>query len=386
MRVDIADLSTRLTKSRKVLVALAVAVAVALVGTTVGYSAMTKTVTLSLDGEAVEVRTLGGTVEQILEDEGVEIGPRDVVAPAPTSEVNDGSQISVRFARKLDVTVDGDERTYWTTATDVTSALEQVGLRHQNAALSVSRSAPVGRDGLALDLTTPRTVKIKVGAQALKKHNLPVLTVRDLLDELDIELGEHDVVKPGLDRELSQGDKVVITRVKIRTQEVAGETIGHDTVERNDKSMLRGETEVVREGRDGLRDVTYRLVFHNGKLQTRRVVESTVRREPVDKIVKVGTKAPPAPASPPANYAGGNSVWDRLAQCESGGNWAINTGNGYYGGLQFSLSTWRAYGGPGYPHQQSRETQIAIATKLRDANGGSYGSWPSCASKLGLPR
>src|SRR6187402_3693938 len=95
--------------------------------------------------------------------------------------------------------------------------------------------------------------------------------------------------------------------------------------------------------------------------------------------------APPAPPAPQrvVTYAG-NSVWDDLARCESGGNWAINSGNGYYGGLQFSLSTWRAYGGPGYPHTASRETQIAIATKVRDASGG-YGAWPACARSLGLP-
>ena len=95
--------------------------------------------------------------------------------------------------------------------------------------------------------------------------------------------------------------------------------------------------------------------------------------------------APPAPAAPApvASYDGG-TVWDQLAQCESGGNWAINTGNGYYGGLQFNLGTWQSYGGTGYPHQASRETQIAIATKLRDASGG-YGAWPGCAASLGLP-
>ena len=91
-----------------------------------------------------------------------------------------------------------------------------------------------------------------------------------------------------------------------------------------------------------------------------------------------GVVAPQATAAP-------DSDWDKLAQCESGGNWAINTGNGYYGGLQFSLGTWRAYGGTGYPHQASRETQIAVATRLRDATGG-YGSWPGCSAKLGLPR
>lgn len=76
------------------------------------------------------------------------------------------------------------------------------------------------------------------------------------------------------------------------------------------------------------------------------------------------------------------SVWDRLAQCESGGNWSINTGNGYYGGLQFNLQTWQAYGGTGYPHQHSRETQIAVAERLRAARG--FQPWPACSRKLGL--
>lgn len=79
---------------------------------------------------------------------------------------------------------------------------------------------------------------------------------------------------------------------------------------------------------------------------------------------------------------GGGSVWDRLAQCESGGNWAINNGNGYYGGLQFDLSTWQSNGGTGYPHQHSREEQIRVAEKLR-ANRG-FAPWPACAAKLGL--
>ncbi|GAA4612433.1 hypothetical protein GCM10023108_08800 [Saccharopolyspora hordei] len=81
-------------------------------------------------------------------------------------------------------------------------------------------------------------------------------------------------------------------------------------------------------------------------------------------------------------------VWDRLAQCESGGNWSINTGNGYYGGLQFSRATWAAYGGErfdAYPHRATREQQIAIAEVVRADRGG-YGAWPACARKLGLPR
>lgn len=83
-----------------------------------------------------------------------------------------------------------------------------------------------------------------------------------------------------------------------------------------------------------------------------------------------------------AERAARPSVWDRLAQCESGGNWSINTGNGFYGGLQFSLRSWRGVGGTGYPHQHSREHQIEMGERLR-ANGG-WRHWPACSRKLGL--
>lgn len=77
--------------------------------------------------------------------------------------------------------------------------------------------------------------------------------------------------------------------------------------------------------------------------------------------------------------------WDRLAQCESGGNWAINTGNGFQGGLQFSPSTWNAHGGQQYAaaaNQATREQQITVAERVLDTQG--WGAWPSCSSSLGL--
>lgn len=85
---------------------------------------------------------------------------------------------------------------------------------------------------------------------------------------------------------------------------------------------------------------------------------------------------------PAAGPVAGGSVWDSLAACESGGNWAANTGNGYYGGLQFSLQTWQAYGGSGMPHENSREAQIAVAQRVQAGQG--WGAWPGCSSKLGL--
>ncbi|MGP4019399.1 transglycosylase family protein [Saccharopolyspora sp. 5N708] len=88
---------------------------------------------------------------------------------------------------------------------------------------------------------------------------------------------------------------------------------------------------------------------------------------------------PIAIAAPAANAAD----WDKLAQCESSGNWNTNTGNGYYGGLQFSPSTWAAYGGTQYAgsaHQATREQQIAVAEKVLASQG--TGAWPGCTAKL----
>ncbi|MGW4758904.1 transglycosylase family protein [Streptomyces chartreusis] len=82
--------------------------------------------------------------------------------------------------------------------------------------------------------------------------------------------------------------------------------------------------------------------------------------------------------------AADSGVWDRIAQCESGGNWHINTGNGYYGGLQFSASTWRAYGGTAYAPTAdgaTRAQQIAVATKVQRAQG--WGAWPTCSARAG---
>ena len=83
-----------------------------------------------------------------------------------------------------------------------------------------------------------------------------------------------------------------------------------------------------------------------------------------------------------ASAPAGGGVWDRLAQCESGGNWGINTGNGYSGGLQFAPGTWRANGGSGSAHNASRAEQIRVAERVRASQG--WGAWPACSAKLGL--
>ena len=370
----------RAAASRPLMVALAAMVVTAVAGTTWGYSALSKSVTLTVDGESQQVSAFGGTVGDLLEDQGIELTSKDKVAPALDTAIDDGTSVSVRFARPFELNVDGQAKTYWVTATTVSSALDAIGERYAGADLSTSRSGPVSRSGMTLDVVTPKKLVVKIGAAKPVRATLTALTVEDALADLGVDVGPRDETNLAPDRVLEDGDRLVFTDVRVATKDVRGESVPFDTVEQQDSSMYRGESEVVREGRAGLRDVTYRIVYRNDEVAVKKVVRQNVKRQPVDKIVKVGTKEVVT-----TNFAGGSTVWDRLAQCESGGNWAINTGNGYYGGLQFNLGTWQAYGGTGLPSSASRETQIAIATKLRDASGG-YGAWPGCAAKLGLPR
>jgi nucleoid-associated protein YgaU len=112
------------------------------------------------------------------------------------------------------------------------------------------------------------------------------------------------------------------------------------------------------------------------------------RRALITRTAGVGITALATVAAGVATASSSNAdVWDSVAACESGGNWSISTGNGYYGGLQFSRSTWLAYGGAAYgstANQASREQQIAVAQRVLAGQGP--GAWPNCGPRAGLTR
>ncbi|GGU10031.1 resuscitation-promoting factor [Nocardioides albus] len=371
------------TRRRKAIVVGGLAAAVvAAGGAAYGVKTSQTDVIVSVDGKAKDVSVNADTVGEVLEAEGIKVGDRDAVAPSVDTKVEDGSAISVRYARPLSLEVDGKAQDHWVTATTVGGALAELGRDYDRAELSTSRGAYIGRDGMSLDVVTPKNVKVELAGKKAKKVSVTALTVADALKDLRVEVEPRDKVSPAPGKALKTGQKIVFTDYSAKEQKVAREAVDAPVEEREDPSMYEGETEVVEEGSDGARSVTYRVLYKNGEAYSRDVLTQNVIEKPEPRIVKVGTKEKEAPA---ANFAGGSTVWDQLAQCESGGNWAINTGNGYYGGLQFNLQTWQAYGGSGLPSENSRESQIAVATKVRDANGG-YGSWPHCSQQLGLPQ
>ena len=213
------------------------------------------------------------------------------------------------------------------------------------------------------------------------------------------------------------------------TQKVTTETVDatdpHGSVQQESGDLPEGETKVATAGVDGVVRTTYEVTTVGGKEISRTPVAQVVVTKKVDEVVLVGTGAAkkqeskqgrpqtqgqaqpqgqsqgqtPKPSESSSGSGGsggsasggsagttsgeaGDDVWAKLAQCESGGNPAANTGNGFYGMYQFTLETWQSLGGTGYPHEADAATQTAMAKKLQAQAG--WGQWPGCADKLGL--
>ena len=337
----------------------------------VGVAHYDKAVQVSVDGQPSSVHVLGTTVADVLDKQGIEVGAHDVVVPSLESSVDDGDHISVRLGRKLTVTVDGVTKEYWTTATTVDAALTDVGIRAEGAVLSASRSQPLGRGGLTLAVTTPKKVTFVADGKT-RQATTTSMTVFGLLAELGVTKHLDDIVSPTMPTALDDGMKVVLKRVTIK-KVTATEAVGYATVKQKDSSLYKGLTKVVTPGKKGTKTVVREKTWVDGKLSKNRVLSEKVLTKPVAAVVKVGTKARPASSSPSAGNTSGAGInlanaamWDRIAECESGGNWSINTGNGYYGGLQFNIASWLANGGDDFasrPDLASRAEQITVANR-----------------------
>ncbi|MGZ0151348.1 ubiquitin-like domain-containing protein [Kribbella sp. WER1] len=376
---------------KSIIVAVGAAAALAVAGGSVAYASKSKTVSISVDGQVRKVHTFGSTVADALKAEKVQVGDHDNVAPSLNSKLKDGQEIAVQYGRELTVNADGTKKAYWTTAGSVNEALADLGLRYDGAQLSTSRSAPLGRQGLELTVTTPKTVQIVHLGKTVTIKSL-ANTVGQALTQAKIRWDADDRITPAAATPLKVGVNTIGYVQVLQKTVTKTEAIAHGTAKTDSATLLEGTTKTTTKGTDGAKAVTYLYTYLDGKLSTTKVVGSKLVTKAVDEQVLVGTKPKPAEpktttttttdSKPPAS-SGGSGAWDRIAACESGGNWAANTGNGYYGGLQFDHGTWAAYGGTAYANNAngaSKAQQISIAEKVKADRGG-YGAWPVCGKK-----
>ena len=338
---------------------------------------VSKTVTLTVDGIAMRVTTMKSRVIDIVQENGYVVDGRDDLYPAGDVQVRDTDKIVLRRSRPLQISLDGqDVKQVWTTASTVDEALAQLAMT-DTAPAAASRGSRVPLAGMALPVVSAKTAQINDGG-VIRTVHLPAPNVAGLLSAAGVPLQETDTVVPSAISPVVDGMQIQVTRNRIeRVTERIPLSPNARRVEDPDMNMSR---QVVEDpGSAGTQDVTYAVAVVNG-LETGRLPVANVVINPArESVVRVGTK--PGTELPPVSDG---SVWDSIAGCEAGGNWAINTGNGYYGGVQFDQGTWERNGGLRFASRAdlaSREEQITVAEVTRDRQG--WGAWPVCSGRAG---
>ena len=305
--------------------------------------------------------------------------PRSPTAP-PSWWIADGSWT---------LTIDGTQRTVWTTARTLDAALTQLGTGADlNVAANRSREIPL--DGLAVTASTLHTVRLSVAGQPATSSTSAAATVGQLLTAQHVVLGARDQVTPALTTPLATGVTVVVDRVAV-TSATSTRVLPQPPVTTvADPALAKGSTKLVRPGRVGSQRITYQVTTVNGRQTAKREVARTTVVAPVATVTHIGTKVAPVepvvvPVAPKSTftYSGAEVFtndtsfgvnWDGLAMCESTHNpKAINAnpsaGLPTYGMFQFDLPTWESVGGSGNPIDASPQEQLMRAKLLYQSRG-----------------
>ena len=408
-------------KNRKVQIAAQAVVITGLVGGTGAVVTMNKPVTLEVNGQAEEIRTFGGTVGDILDSHEIDVDKRDQVKPGVGTKVDRDMTITVNTAKKVALSVDGKETNEWTNANTVGQALADLGVDAKGADLNAKASQRLKDKGNDIEVTTAKNLTVVADGKD-HKVSAAVGTAKEALKDTGVKLDKDDFLSVPMSAEVSDGQVLTVNRVKNDTVKDK-QPIKAEVETKKSDSLYEGETKVETEGKDGEKQVTYKVKTINGEQVKKEKKDEKVLSEPKTKVVIQGTKKKEEPADTggsdsgdsgdsgsgdsgdsggdsstgggsgggsgsgggdmstaeiKAMLGGPGSKWYQIAECESNFNpRAVNqSNNAHFGLFQFKLATWESMGGSGNPIDASPREQFERAKKLQAAAG--WGQW-ACA-------
>jgi uncharacterized protein YabE (DUF348 family) len=376
LRAIVVKLFTSDGKFSFVKVGTQLVVLCALVVGLVAFVGNNKTITLNVDGKVTSVQTFGGKVGQVVKSAKLDLKPADRVSPSIDESVENGTVINVNMAKAVKVSLDGSEKTVSTTAPDVAGLVTELGVA-SSSSVSVPKDAQLAVDGSFVSISTPKTVSIVADGKATTATTT-ASTVKAVLDDAGVSLGVNDRTSQPGNAPVVNNMVVKVSRVDTGQTAASTEDVAFGTMTSESAEMFKGEKKVTQAGAAGKVDRTFKLVLVDGREASRTLVSETVSVQPVTEQITVGTKVKPAETTSGANTGAAapammnEAMWDKIAQSESGGNWSINSGNGYYGGLQFDIQTWIGSGGGAYAPNASLATkaqQIDIANRVYAQRG-----------------
>lgn len=342
----------------------------------VAFVGNNKTVTLNVDGKVSSVQTFGGTVGQVVKSAKVDLQSADRVSPAADASVENGSVINVNLAKAVKISLDGAEKTINTTSANVEGLVTELGVAGSSE-VSAPKDAQLSVSGSFVSISTPKDVSILADGKATKTTTTAA-TVADVLKDAGVSLGASDRLSQPGNAHVVNDMVIKVSRVDSGKTDATSEDVPFETLASESADLPKGEKNVTQAGVPGKVDKMFKLVLVDGREASRTLVSENVTVQPVTEKVTVGTKE-----KPKAEAAGSNTgasapammneaMWDKIAQCESTGNWSINSGNGYYGGLQFDVQTWVGSGGGAYAPNASLATkaqQIDVANRVYAQRG-----------------
>ena len=259
--------------------------------TAVGY-VLTFNEVVIVDGEEeFTIKTRKDYVREVLEEEEISYIPEDSITPALDTEIEDGMRIVIKRAVNIRIQADGETITLLTPVEDVEAALQQAGLLLEPKDEVTPSLGTKLEEGMTIEVTRALGCSIEVDGGSIQLLTT-ASNVEEALEEAQVTIGDLDRIDPELHQEIQEGLTIKIVRVKeeIKTEK---QEIDFNTKRKNDSSMNRGTTKVVQKGQKGQKELQVKVTYEDGKEVKREVLEERILKEPVDQIIKVGTKAVP---------------------------------------------------------------------------------------------
>ncbi|MDP9092842.1 MAG: ubiquitin-like domain-containing protein [Actinomycetota bacterium] len=286
---------------RSVKYGLYAAVLAGVVGGTVAWHSVDKSVALTVDGQNSTIHTTADHVGDVLQGAGYQVGPHDIVAPSTNATVRDGGRIVLQRGRLLHLDVNGVQRDIWTTAPTVAAALNQLGFSTADFT-SVSRSKRLPLTPTDLSVRTPRFVSV-VHDRMLQQVTTTDSTVGQLLADLSVSLGPSDTISVPAGSAILPGERIVVGRVTHATI-VANRALPFPTTQQAASSLSAGQSTVITPGKNGLAQITYAVVLVDGSVVGQTPVKTVVLQAPTAQVVGVGTGSGTGSGPTPAAGAG----------------------------------------------------------------------------------
>lgn len=260
------------------------------------FQATKSSVVVSANGETIlEVSTHSNTIKELFEKENLVVSEYDSLSPSLDTKIVDGMTIEWEQAKEVTISVDGKQSSIWTTEKLVKNILEEANIEvTEHDVVSAGLDTEVGADN-KIDIQKAFQLTLVDGLEERQVWSTST-TVANFLKQQEIHLGEFDRINKEMESVITPNEKIAVVRVE-KVTDVVEESIAFATEKKNDSSILKGNEKVITGGQNGKVERSYEVVKENGEVVSKTLVGEKVITEPVNKVVAVGTKVVTASVS-----------------------------------------------------------------------------------------